>query len=188
MPPESLPSPSLPEDERVLLLLGLLSTQARHGYEMNDFIEHNLGQVIHLKKATAYQLLERLEQHGLIESHTEQHGLRPTRKVYHITGAGREHFRQMLTAQLRQQEPLILSGNIPVMFAESLSVSDLLVGLRERQEQLAERLESQEQDSLPGPAGVNLALQRIHHLTRADYQWLTQTIEQLELSRKLEVG
>lgn len=174
------PPASLPEDERVLLLLGLLSTEDRHAYEMNDFIEHHLGSVIQLKKATAYGLLERLEQHGLIESHAEQHGLRPTRKVYHITPAGQQRFGQMLAAQLRQQEPLMLSGNVPVMFAQSLSLDDLLAGLRERQQQLARDLESQAQEGLSEAAGVNLARRRIQYLTRADYQWLTQTIEQLE--------
>jgi hypothetical protein len=32
-------------DERILLLLGLLTTQSQHGYQINEFIEHNLGRV-----------------------------------------------------------------------------------------------------------------------------------------------
>lgn len=105
MSPESSSLPPLPEDERVLLLLGLLTEQDRHGYEINDFIEHTLHNVIRLNKATAYQLLDRLEQHGLVASRLEQHGQRPNRKVYHLTPGGQDKFQAMLAAQLAAEEP-----------------------------------------------------------------------------------
>lgn len=184
MPTEPLPLQPLPDDERTLLLLGLLTAQDRHGYEINDFIEHNLQNVISLKKATAYQLLERLEQHGLVESRIEQHGQRPSRKVYHITAQGQERFGEMLLAQLQQEEPLILTGNVPVMFSENLALGTLLAGLRERLAQVESRLARYAVKSMPCTPGVGLAMSRIHALTRADRDWLTDTIGQLEALRE----
>lgn len=171
--------PPLPEDERTLLLLGLLTAQDRHGYEINDFIEHNLQHVIELKKATAYQLLERLEQHGLVNSRIERHGQRPNRKVYHLTHAGQDRFLSMLGTQLRQEEPLMLNGNVPVMFSENMNREDLLSRLEERLAKLEARVTLYDSLSTPCTPGVGLALRRIHHLTRADRDWLTATIEEL---------
>lgn len=178
--------PPLPEDERTLLLLGLLTAQDRHGYEINDFIEHNLQNVIALKKATAYQLLERLEQHGLVESRIEQHGHRPSRKVYHLTAAGQARFEVMLTTQLRQEEPLILTGNVPVMFSENMNREELLSSLQERLAKLEARVRLYDSFSTPCTPGVGLALRRIHHLTRADRDWLQATLRELRQPQETE--
>lgn len=170
----SSPLPPLPEDERVLLLLGLLTSQDRHGYEMNDFIERQLSCVTDLKKATAYQLLDRLEQHGLIESRLEQHGQRPSRKVYALTPAGHAHFMRLLRAQIRQEEALILPGNVPIMFCEHLPPDELQAALSERMAKLEQRLALYER-MMEFPqltAGVRLALSRIDALTRADLSWI----------------
>jgi DNA-binding PadR family transcriptional regulator len=169
-----------PDDERILLLLGLLTAQDRHGYEINDFIERTLHHVIHLKKATAYQLLERLEKHGLIGSRIEQYGQRPNRRVYQITEAGRERFGEMLRTQLAQEEALILTGNVPVMFSEHLTPSEMLASFRQRLEGVKARLSLYDTYNLPCSVGVGLAMERIRVLTQADHDWLTETIERLE--------
>lgn len=174
--------PPLPEDERVLLLLGLLTSQDRHGYEMNEFIERQLSCVTDLKKATAYQLLDRLEQHALIESHAEQHGARPTRKVYRLTAAGHDHFLRLLRAQIREEEGLILPGNVPIMFCEHLPSDELLTALRERIEKLEQRLALYERmiDFPQLTDGLRRALSRIDALTRADLAWMQHWAAQVQ--------
>ncbi|WP_216322172.1 PadR family transcriptional regulator [Deinococcus aestuarii] len=181
MSPDTLTSPP-PDDERTLLLLGLLTAQDRHGYEINDFIERTLHHVIHLKKATAYQLLERLEGHGLVESRVEQHGQRPNRRVYRLTEAGRARFGEMLRSQLAREEALILTGNVPVMFAENLTPQETLDALRRRLAGVEARLRLYESYNLPCTVGVGLAMERIRLLTQADRDWLTRTIERLARS------
>ena len=181
MPTGALTSPP-PDDERSLLLLGLLTAQDRHGYEINDFIERTLHHVISLKKATAYQLLDRLESHGLIGSRVEQHGQRPNRRVYHITPAGQERFAQMLRDQLAREEALILTGNVPVMFAENLTPAETLDALRRRLEGVEARLHLYDTYNLPCTVGVGLAMERIRALTHADREWLARTIARLERS------
>ncbi len=174
--------PPLPDDERVLLLLGLLTSQERHGYEINDFIERQLGCVIDLKKATAYQLLDRLEQHALIASHTVQHGARPTRKVYRLTEEGHAHFLKLLAAQLRHEEILIVPGSVSIMFCEHLPAAERLTALRERLTKLEARVAIQERllelPELTG--GVKLSTARILALTRADLEWLRGWVGELE--------
>lgn len=171
--------PPLPEDERILLLLGMLTSQDRHGYEINDFIEHQLSCVTDLKKATAYQLLDRLEQHELIVSHAEQHGQRPTRKVYTLTGAGHAHFKRLLLAQVREEAPLILPGNIPIMFCEHLTQQERLDALAERIGKLETRLKLYEHllSSFSVTTGVGLAMERIRALTQADLDWMQHLLE-----------
>ncbi|WP_339097608.1 helix-turn-helix transcriptional regulator [Deinococcus sp. VB343] len=175
----SLPLPALPDDERVLLLLGLLTSQERHGYEINEFIERQLGCVIHLKKATAYQLLERLEQHGLIRSHTEQHGARPTRKVYALTESGQTHFMELLQRQLADEEILVVSGSVPLMFCEHLPQEERVAALRQREGKLARRLGSYAElmGRVPLTRGVRLAMERIQALTQADLDWTRRLLE-----------
>lgn len=122
---------ALLDDERILVLLGLLSGQGRPGYQLSEIIEHQLRQVIQLKKGTAYLLLDRLEQHGLIASRTEQPGLRPIHKVYSLTPAGERHFQALLTCHL-EEEPSLLPGNMPLMFSEHLPGPERLGLLRAR--------------------------------------------------------
>lgn len=173
--------PPLPDDERVLLLLGLLTTQDRHGYEINDFIEHELGCVIDLKKATAYQLLDRLEQHGLIESRTEQHGARPTRKVYTLSDAGHAHFLRLLSEHLPQEQALILPGNIALMFADHVSAAERQQALMQREEALTARLATYDLflRSTALTPGIRMAVGRIQALTEADRTWTRQQREYL---------
>ena len=173
-------TPLPPDDERTLLLLGLLTAQDRHGYEINDFIERTLHHVISLKKATAYQLLDRLETHGLIGSRVEQHGQRPNRRVYHITPAGQVRFGEMLRDQLAREEALILTGNVPVMFAENLTPAETLGALRRRLEGVEARLRLYDTYNLPCTVGVGLAMERIRALTHADRDWLARTVARLE--------
>lgn len=173
--------PPLPEDERILLLLGLLTAQDRHGYEINDFIENQLHCVTDLKKATAYLLLDRLEQHDLIHSRIEQQSLKPNRKVFTLTAQGHAHFLKLLATQLRQEEPLILPGNIPVMFHEHLTPEDQRAALQERLEKLEQRLKSYEflLSRVSLTTGVGLATQRIQVLTQADLDWTHQLLQRL---------
>lgn len=162
-----------------MLLLGLLTTQDRHGYEINEFIERQLHCVTNLKKATAYQLLDRLEQHGLIGSRLEQHGQRPSRKVYTLTPAGHTHFLELLAAQAQYVSPLMLAGNVPIMFWEHLSPTGRDKALRERLAALSNYLASVEH-VLTFPdlsVGVRLAAQRVQAAIRADLAWTQELLD-----------
>jgi DNA-binding PadR family transcriptional regulator len=159
-------------DERILLLLGLLSTQRQHGYQINEFIERNLARVSNMRKATAYALLSRLEDNGLVETTIEQIGNRPARRVYAITTAGETRLLAMLQSILA--EPLITEppGDIALMFIDHL---DRATARQAIQQRLA-RLDREIEILAAAPPhevglGVDLALGRRLALLRADREW-----------------
>lgn len=168
-------------DERALLLLGLLKAQSQHGYQINEFIERNLGRVTDMKKATAYATLDRLCADGHVSVHTEQAGNRPTRRVYSITPAGEAQLATLLRANLAQHDRLTLAGNVGLMFLDDLPRSEVIVALRERLAELDEELAINAQaPSHRYGLGINLAIERQRTLLRADRDWLAGVLQRLE--------
>ncbi len=167
-------------DERVLLLLGLLSTQSQHGYQMNEFIEHNLGRVTLMKKATAYALLTRMEDAGLVEAEDAREGNRPTRRVYSITPDGTALMREMLISVLQEPSESLPPGDIAVMYIAALDVDTAISALEQRVATMDEQIAELESAPLhPNVVGVDLAIERRLTLTRADRDWFRGVIERL---------
>jgi PadR family transcriptional regulator PadR len=72
-----------------LLILALVETRARHGYEIGKLIEAKSDGVLSFSAAALYPLLYRLEKRGWIEGKwVEQAGTR-RRRYYKLTAAGR---------------------------------------------------------------------------------------------------
>lgn len=168
-------------DERALLLLGLLKNQSQHGYQINEFIERNLGNIMDLKKATAYAILSRLHEAGYVTLHMEQDENRPPRKVYSITKEGEAQFYHLLQANLSQLEQVALPGDIGLMFLNYLSPDEAVRCLTTRLENLEEQLQVYERatEHANNP-GVDLAIDRRLHLMRSDREWLRETIATLK--------
>ena len=106
--------------------------QSQHGYSINEFIEKNLGRVSGMKRATAYALLERLEQKGLVEMEAEAAGNYPPRKVYSITPAGRTAFFELLQKLLVDAVAEASAADIALMFIDWLEPAEAAAFLRER--------------------------------------------------------
>ncbi|HEX9067197.1 MAG TPA: helix-turn-helix transcriptional regulator [Ktedonobacterales bacterium] len=167
-------------DSRALLLLGLLRTHSQHGYQLNDYVERNLGRVTDMKKPTAYAILDRLAREGYVSVEVERMGNRPQRKVYAITPSGEALFLTLLRENLATSAPLYDSGDIGTMFAETLPASEVRELLRTRHAQLRDRLA--EFERAPAHAfglGVNLAIEHSIRLMRAEDAWLTEVVERL---------
>jgi DNA-binding PadR family transcriptional regulator len=163
-------------DHHALLLLGLLKNQAQHGYQLNDFIEKNLAQVINLKKATAYALLERLRESGLVAVKLEQEGNRPPRKVYGITTKGEKQFLELLRIELGHAEPTSSPESTALMFMNELEPEERTQCLKTRLEKLNTHIANLEQ--IPAhKSAVNLALERQLVLLKADHNWLMGVLE-----------
>lgn len=73
-------------------LLGLLSANPAHGYELHKKLKDlpSLGRIWFVKQANLYALLEKLEVRGLITSREVEAGGYPPRKQYTLTSAGAE--------------------------------------------------------------------------------------------------
>jgi DNA-binding PadR family transcriptional regulator len=89
-----------------LVILGLLSEQPRHGYELRQEVERRLyAAYINLSGGSLYYNLSQLERAGYVEkAWVEQKGKYPTRQIYQITPAGKEYLRAELRRLLFDTE------------------------------------------------------------------------------------
>lgn len=85
------------------VLLGLLMDRPRHGYELYQEFQAELGRVWQVGMSQLYAHLRQLEEAGLVAAHTEPQDGRPPRKVYHLTAEGQAAFH----AWLRQPTPYV---------------------------------------------------------------------------------
>ncbi len=126
--------------ERELLLLGLLRKREMHGYQLSEFLETHLAMFFDIKKATAYNLLGKMEEQGWVSSHEEQEGKRPPRRVFAITPEGETLFQELLRAALPEHRPAAFPGNVPILFMDALPPEELEELLDQRRDAIRERV------------------------------------------------
>lgn len=156
------------QKDKQLLLLGILNTQDVHGYHLNALLSAPANP-IRIGKANAYQLLARLEQKGLVESHEEQQGNRPRRQVYSLTSAGRAELGRLLRERLAEHEPAEFPDGVSLNLINQMKPKKAVALLKQRRALVAAR-------------GVNFA--EFSDEIRASYPGLDYLIRQVELERK----
>lgn len=83
--------------EHELILLGLLKQGPKHGYEIKRQIKKLLFLFAGINFKSIYYPLTVLKKKGLVVSHTDKPGKRPTRFVYKLTPKGEDRFNKLLT-------------------------------------------------------------------------------------------
>lgn len=168
-------------DDRALLLLGVLMNQSRHGYQINEFIENALCDVVSMKKPTAYALLDRLAGDGFISVQLEQQGNRPQRKVYTITNAGRDLFDALLRENLSTYDEPALPDNIGLMYLKHLPLAEVIALLKTRLQALDNLIaNTREVPPHGGMLTIDIALDHVAARRRADRDWHATMIAKLE--------
>ena len=71
-----------------LLVLSLLATGDKYGYEMIAELDARSDHTFTLKEGTLYPILHGLEKEGAVKSYTRETDSNRTRKYYHITRKG----------------------------------------------------------------------------------------------------
>jgi DNA-binding PadR family transcriptional regulator len=164
--------------ERELLILGILRGQKMHGYQLAEFIDHNLAIYTELKKATAYFLLDKMCAAGWVASEEAQEGKRPPRRVYEITAAGEAAFQRLLRENLAAYPPAIFAGDVGLGFLDALQPEEALALLAQRRASIAEQYNAVQAAPLH-PGGFQWALEhRIAHL-RAELHWIDTILNRL---------
>ena len=74
------------------LILGLLKLAPAHGYELQQRITRDLGQLWHLHFNQIYGILHRLEAEGKVAGVLEKGNNAPTRRRYNVTFIGERDF------------------------------------------------------------------------------------------------
>jgi transcriptional regulator len=73
-----------------LLVLSLLETEPRHGYDLGKSIERRSGGRLQLRIASLYPMLVRLESRGLIRGRWIERPGERRRRYYRLTSEGRK--------------------------------------------------------------------------------------------------
>ncbi|MFJ9370010.1 PadR family transcriptional regulator [Nocardia sp. NPDC101769] len=170
-------------------VLGLLSTQPMHPYEMLRTIrQHEIGYRGRVNIGSLYNVVGALERRNLVEAiGVQRAGRRPPRTIYRITESGAVEFHacleRMLTTSDQSWSPLA-----PIRWLPPDRVTALLRG---RRQYLARRIadldaviHSSSDSGLPAPVMVEAEFER--HMLDAEAQFVTALAERLEALR--EVG
>jgi DNA-binding PadR family transcriptional regulator len=103
-----------------------------HGYQLAEFIEHNMGGWTDIKKPTTYFLLDKMAEAGWIACEQSQEGNRPPRRVYSLTPQGETVFQELLRKNLSGYTPELFPNDIGIAFLHLVPVSEGLNLLRQR--------------------------------------------------------
>lgn len=76
------------------IILKLLQTSDKYGYEITKLVFEHSDQLYELKEATMYSSLKRLENDRHITSYWGDETQGGRRKYYHITASGREVYKE----------------------------------------------------------------------------------------------
>jgi len=150
-------------------ILGLLHYRNMHGYRIKEHIEQNFGHMWSINYGQIYPNLKKLEESGLIRMteiiQNDRKG--PPKKLYSITGKGREEFAQWLARS--PEKAMLLRDPFLMRFVffgfgdpeESLRVIDEQIdhyekSLERRQKNLARWEKSGTYVRLTGELGVKL--------------------------------
>lgn len=164
--------------DRELLLLGVLRGQEMHGYQVAEFIARDMAYCTDLKKPTAYYLLKRLSDQGLIREHSEREGNRPERRVYSLTEAGEREFQRLLRENLSRHEPAYFTDDIGLAFIEALPIAEAAAHLAGRRAALQERMEALRAVP-PHQGGAQLVIEhRLRHFA-SELAWIEEVIARL---------
>lgn len=129
------PRPSLPLHLEYALL-GLIRRQPVHGYELMQQWkdEKGMGLVWSVKPGLLYAALEKLEQHGYIQSALIPGKTSPVRKEYHITPLGEDAFLGWMITPVTHARDFRQDFLYKLYFAQDVLPTSMEVLIRQQQE------------------------------------------------------
>ena len=90
-----------------LLILSLVETRPRHGYDISKLIEQRSGGTLRFNVASLYPLLYRLERRGWIQGRWVEKAGQRRRRYYRLTSSGM----QVLVSQRRGWQSFVEAIN-----------------------------------------------------------------------------
>jgi DNA-binding PadR family transcriptional regulator len=165
--------------DRELLLLGILRQHQMHGYQLVEFIDHNMHGWMDLKRPTTYFLLEKMAAAGWVYYEQEQAGRRPLRLVYQLTPAGEEMFQTLLRQNLSSYTPQSFPNDVGIAFLSALPSEEAITLLRQREA----AVEHSYAALIKAPLHPEQAQWVVEHQVRslkAELEWVKEIIQRLE--------
>lgn len=178
---------------RTLMILGLLRSGPKHGYELHRVIVAHGTLYADFKKPTLYHLLHRLSLQGAIRENSEPgaRGPRGERLVYSLTAAGEALLFRILrgalashdTSQTNFEVAVAFMGLLPAADAQALLRRRLAV-IRARRAEVVTEIESFAAHSHPERMAARvLAADHSLSIMDAEIAWADRAIRQLAGAR-----
>ena len=165
------------------VLLGLLMTKPKHGYELHQFFAppSPLEQVWHLGLSQMYKLLRELEERGYVEGRIEEQDTRPDRRVYHVTPSGREAVLEWLQTPVEGIRLIRVEFLGKLFLAQTLG-PEMLERVIDRQVEACQGLLRQLETREPADGFEDLVLRFRAGQIGAAIDWLAQCRQTLAAS------
>lgn len=156
-------------------LLGFIREGPVYGYEIHQRLlaSEELGLVWNLKQSMVYALLARLEDDGYLTSMRESQGVRPARKVLHLTAQGAAAFDAWMRTPIEHGRDFRLEFLAKLYFAQ-----------REGSHAAHELLASQRQASVAWLADLNARAGALED--ERPYDWLVLRYRAGQIAAALE--
>jgi DNA-binding PadR family transcriptional regulator len=158
------------------VLLALLAKDASHGYQLQARLGLALGRLGGaLNAGQVYVTLGRLEKAGLVCARRVGQADRPDRKVYELTGAGRERVREWL-ADTSWPKPAPAEFHLKLVAAAAAGLADPVRLIDEQRGELLRGLREAQRAALSEPPGsvAGLLLEGVVLRLQADLRWLEE--------------
>lgn len=163
-----------------VVVLGLLAEGPLWGYDLLErFRARSMGFWVEVGKASVYQALRRLEREGSVNGRSQEGPEGPDRRVYRITGAGRDRLLSGLSERFASLEPYETDGGLALGFAHLLSASAARKAVDEREVAVRDLLDAIKTerarvsaDKAPGRVVSTAMLFRQESLAKAELAWI----------------
>lgn len=178
-------------------ILGFLQYRPLSGYDLKSVFDRSVRHFWPADQSQIYRILSRLSEKGLVDMEVIEQDEHPDRKVYAITGEGREELHRWLTTPLPQKGERI-AELIQVFFAGQLTDDEALALFQRFAEHLRENLSVLRQVPQQGkgdkPGGAPpardaffwmLTLDYGIHMTEASLNWVEDVIARMERGEHL---
>lgn len=169
------------------VLLGLLDSGARHGYDLKREYDRRFPAAKPLAPAQVYAALDRLDRGGLVRAAGVERVAGPDRTTFTVTAAGRAEFRRWLTTVQPPTE--FVANPLAVRVTLALLTTDRAVTLDLLRRQRAAHLErmrahtATKTDPSTPMAVVLAADYAINHLD-ADLRWIDTALARVDRLRE----
>ncbi|MEW6059020.1 MAG: PadR family transcriptional regulator [Actinomycetota bacterium] len=116
-----------------VVILGLLAEEPLYGYELLErFRDRSMGSWVEIGKASVYQALRRLEEHGRVAGRAQEGAAGPARRVFRITRPGRDLLKTGLRERFAGTGPYETGAGLSLGFAHLVGLEDARLGISER--------------------------------------------------------
>jgi DNA-binding PadR family transcriptional regulator len=168
-----------------IVILALLSHKPKHGYEIKKDVSRILERETKLNNNLLYPALRRLEKNGAVVSELQEQAETPTRRVYSITPAGREMFKNLLVSfredDISKEEEFL----VRVAFMEKLDKNERLRLLDMRLGELKRRRDHH--NNIDGTFAYKFASPWIENVMSYRLSKITEDIAWIEDLKELSI-